>query len=445
MRIIAHSKSCALASALAAMIITPAYARSPAPSATAQPAEAASQSLPTSDAAHDWQKFADELGKAGMRIHAMTDANRSPEQQAEVNQALMWALSSASLSFARLDPDYPDWVPILNSAMLGINGNQDNVYQITRIRGDGTYRIEGDRGRLKHLFIELTNGLPGFTDKSTHIGIYDLNEMKADAAGHFELVMSPQRPAGYSGNWIALDSTAADTFISVRHVSYDWRHDRDANLSIQRIDRPINLPRRTAPDTSKRLAGIPRYVENMLSEFVRIQDRQGFMRGEVNVLKDGTPGFGKNMSSTNITQQAYYMGAVHLSRDQALVLVGVIPTSCDYWSVMLMDTVANPLDYMFRQSGLNGYVARVDPDGKVRIVVSERDPGVENWVDKSSYELNGIRGRFYKCGTPSWTSKVVPMSALSSALYPGTPQVTADQRQQALRERIELVQHRRRW
>ena len=105
MRIIAHSKSCALASALAAMIITPAYARSPAPSATAQPAEAASQSLPTSDAAHDWQKFADELGKAGMRIHAMTDANRSPEQQAEVNQALMWALSSASLSFARLDPD----------------------------------------------------------------------------------------------------------------------------------------------------------------------------------------------------------------------------------------------------------------------------------------------------------------------------------------------------
>ena len=110
-----------------------------------------------------------------------------------------------------------------------------------------------------------------------------------------------------------------------------------------------------------------------------------------------------------------------------------------------MDTVANPIDYMFRQSGLNGHVAVADPDGKVRVVVSEQDPGVSNWIDKSNYELNGIRGRFYKCGTPTWSSHVVPISQVRSVLYPGTPTISAVERQQALRERIAEVQHRRRW
>ena len=123
------------------------------------------------------------------------------------------------------------------------------------------------------------------------------------------------------------------------------------------------------------------------------------------------------------------------------VVAGVVGTS----SLMLMDSAMNPLDFMFRKAGLNGHEARVDPDGKVRMVISEQDPGVANWIDKSSYEVNGIRGRFLKCGSPEWTSQVVPIGEVRAALYPDTPTVTPAERQQELRERVVAIQRRRRW
>lgn len=435
----------------AAAAVTSLAAASPtlaqAPVAAARPGRAqahAGSTAPMSEASRQWVDFANELGNAGMRIHELADGTRTPEQQGEVNQALIWALSSAVLSFSRMDPDYPDWIPILNSAMLGINNNNDNVYQFARIRGKGSYKIEGDRGKLKFLFLQLSNGMPGMTEKSSLIGNYDLNEMKLNSDGKLEVLLSPTRPNGYAGNWIALDPNADDTFVVLRHVSYDWKTDRDANLSIQRIDTPVAMPRRQASDTGQRLASMPKYVESIMRTFFRIQDDQGFMKGEANTFTDGTKGFG-DASSTNLTQQRYYMGEARIRSDQALVLESEIPKSCEYWAVMLMDSAANTLDFMFHQSGLNGRSARVDPDGKVRIVISEKDPGVANWLDKGSYEVNGVRGRFYKCGAPVWTSRVTSIDGVAEALYPGTPKVSYDERQKQLRERIRQVQHRRRW
>jgi len=97
--------------------------------------------LEMSEASQHWLESANELGKAGLRINELADGARTQEQQGEVNLALMWALTAAVLAFSRMDPDYPEWIPILNSAMLGINNNHDNVYLITRIRGAKSARL----------------------------------------------------------------------------------------------------------------------------------------------------------------------------------------------------------------------------------------------------------------------------------------------------------------
>jgi len=78
--------------AFAAPAIAPAATPAPSPAAAPAPAE------PNSQAARDWLAFTDELGKAGLRIHQIADGIRSPEQQSEINQSLMWALSSAVLA-----------------------------------------------------------------------------------------------------------------------------------------------------------------------------------------------------------------------------------------------------------------------------------------------------------------------------------------------------------
>ena len=39
------------------------------------------------------------------------------------------------------------------------------------------------------------------------------------------------------------------------------------------------------------------------------------------------------------------------------------------------------LDYINHQTSLTADQARHDPDGKLRFVISERDPGVANWLE----------------------------------------------------------------
>ena len=146
----------ALAATVTMALASSALSQSPAAPSSPKDASAPSSSkVEMSEASRQWLEFANELGKAGLRILELADGARTKEQQGEVNQALTWALTAAVLAFSRMDPDYPEWIPILNSAMLGINNNHDNVYLITRIRGSGSYKIEGDRGRLKFMLIEL--------------------------------------------------------------------------------------------------------------------------------------------------------------------------------------------------------------------------------------------------------------------------------------------------
>jgi hypothetical protein len=51
------------------------------------------------------------------------------------------------------------------------------------------------------------------------------------------------------------------------------------------------------------------------------------------------------------------------------------------------------LDYVNHQTSLTAEQARTDPDGMLRFVISERDPGVANWL-----ETTGHRRGYSSCG-----------------------------------------------
>ena len=54
----------------------------------------------------------------------------------------------------------------------------------------------------------------------------------------------------------------------------------------------------------------------------------------------------------------------------------------------------NTLDFMNRQVSLNGFTAKPDSDGHYRIVISAKDPGVPNWLDKADCPWGVIQMRF---------------------------------------------------
>ena len=395
-----------------------------------------------SESAQQWQEFAKELGDAGLRIHQITDESRTPLQQGEVTQNLLWALSQAALYFAQMDPDNPDWLPFLGSSYLYLNPNPDAVYYLTRIRGSGVYRISGTRGTVRLVDLQVNKSFIGFSDHGPTLQNINFADIKIAKDGTYEIIASGTRPAGYQGNWLQLDPTVDDTFLCVRAIAYDWLHEEDATFTIQRIDKPVHQEHRTAEEINNRVRQIPGYVYKQALAMTRILEAQRVKKREANRLQDVSQFFDNQPTNKN---QVYYSGDIRLEPDEALILETGIPKKCPYWSMQLMDRFYNSVDYMYHQTSLNGHTARVDPDGKARVVISHRDPGVANWLDLSGYEENIFMGRWYKCGSEIPTARKVAVADVGKYLYSGTPMVSPEQRQEMMRQRIKGAQHRRRW
>ena len=54
------------------------------------------------------------------------------------------------------------------------------------------------------------------------------------------------------------------------------------------------------------------------------------------------------------------------------------------------------LDYVNHQTSLNNGQAQVDPDGMVRMVVSEKNPGVTNWCETLGHRKGYLQFRWQR-------------------------------------------------
>ena len=388
-----------------------------------------------------WSAFIDTLAAGGAEVYRVSTPGRSVEEQSQVTQALIWALIAELQSLASIDRDHPRWLTLLNHEMRRFNSNADNSYEVAYIRGSGTYRIFGKRGTTKLMYLQVGAGTLGVGDLTRHKMLGDLNVDDCEIAddGTFEVILSPQRPAGYTGAWMQLDPTRDDSFVWVRQVSYDWLNEIDGQLSIMRLDQPIAKQELTAQELAENLVFTAESVRDDVLAMLRVMNEQ--IEGvEVNTFADVSGSFG----SAGISGQAYTHGVIKVGDDEAWIAECAIPDGCTYWSVQLMDYAYSALNGMYAQTSINGHTAVVDPDGVVRIVVSARDTGAANWLDTLGLERVQIRFRWFASSAPSITSRVVRLEELDAALPAYTARVTADERQEALRKRVIGQQWRRR-
>jgi len=54
------------------------------------------------------------------------------------------------------------------------------------------------------------------------------------------------------------------------------------------------------------------------------------------------------------------------------------------------------LDYINHQTSLTADQARIDPDGRMRFVISERDPGVANWLERTGHRRGYVQIRWQR-------------------------------------------------
>ena len=391
-----------------------------------------------------WPEFIEALRTLpGRMLAKLPEAQRGdPQVQQEVGRLALEALTSSAMGAIASDPDHPVFVHQIGQVLNVGQPNADTIYRVARISPDGVYRMRGRRGSLRMFNISQSPASPyepGFVPgrggpRTSH----DFNALGVDAKGRFDVILSAERPAGYTGDWWKLEATTNK--LLMRMVSSDWAGEESPTISIERLDGPVTRPRQAADDLEDRLRRLPAAVDFIALLFVDHVE-QLRQAGFVNKLKV----FDVSQMG-GLTGQFYYEGAYSLADDEALIVEVPVPGGCQYRSLILTNEIYETTDWYNNHASLNDAQGDADPDGVLRIVVSAKDPGAPNWLDTSGYPDGLIQGRWVGCDSqPVPAVRKVALADLRAALHPETPTITPQERDRITRDRRAAFQQRPLW
>jgi hypothetical protein len=362
-----------------------------------------------------------------------------PRYRADVYRQIMMQLSYGYFAFFHADPAHPDWAPLWNPVYT-LQPNPDDIYLYCPISSEYRYRITGNRGTVKMLMINTQFSNAGMPWENDTTGRYyhdiDDGDLRLDANGDFELLLSVERPAGHDGNWLKIEPGAH--VLMTRYRSYDWEHEIDPVMSIECLDPVPPKPRLTPEQILER-------IEQMVWMPVRATK---LFYGMQNAVKQrvGVNVFEPVRYSGALSRQVYLPAVFEFEEHEALILETDLPATRRYWNFQLDDPYFNAVEYVYRLSSTNGHFAKISSDGRFRAVISLTDPGVPNWLDPAGFTQGTIYGRWYDCdSSPTPTLKRVKLSQVRDYLPKDTPVVIAAERAEELRQRVRGCQRRRRW
>lgn len=366
------------------------------------------------------------------------DQRQNPQIQQEVARLVLQALTVSSLSAVGEDGNYPEFLPSISHVLNVGQPNSDTLYRTATITPGGVYRLRGKQGSLKMAVIGQRGSEVDSTDgKRWHM---DINTLQADQDGYFDVILSVEKPAGYTGDWWQLHpSTRA---LMLRMVSSNWAGEQGLTMAIERIDTKAEKGRAPADQLAQRLSQLPKSIAFQAGMFIDHVE-QLRQEGYVNKLKIMSEA---NIAGGLLTGQFYYEGVYDLADHEALIIEATHPTECLYRSTILTTELYQTTDSYNNHSSLNDFQSQPDKDGVLRIVVSAKDPGIPNWLDTAGHPLGVIQGRWTDCNSqPVPSTQKVLLEEVRKHLPADTPVVSAEERQEIIRQRRAAYQQRIRW
>lgn len=365
----------------------------------------------------------------------------TPAEVQDMTKLALACLASGYLCRVYTDKRRPAFMPLWNYAVNQGGPVPDYVYTNTEVDGDGVYRITGFRGTNR--FTEVTQGVEEIMAPSTLAGAQhvpntnDLDQLTLGDDGYFSVILSNERPEGYDGDWWELHPRARR--LLVRTCACDWKHEVDSRMSIERLD--DGGADMTPEEIASRISDMALWVEGMIEFDMNLTRHYRSAHG-INTIKrsafmDGGGG---------VPDQVYYDGVHEIDESEALILETELPRESRYWQILVSDDRFCTVDWVNRLSSYNDITAQVSSDGKFRAVISTRDPGVPNWLDKADYPWGVIQMRWNKASdAPDPELKKVPFAEVRQHLPADTPVVSPEERAAQLRERREGALLRRIW
>ncbi|MEU7767310.1 hypothetical protein AB0B25_19535 [Nocardia sp. NPDC049190] len=291
----------------------------------------------------------------------------------------------ASLQMAwAYERDFPFFVQSTGPyTKVGLD-NPDTLYFHAYLRPEAEYVVIGTRGSTRDLSFQVLNGDYSPVDVPDSLTAFDDRELEIGSDGRYELRFGPgpARP-GY----VHLGPDAA--MLVVREVHSDWSTEKRGALRIQRIDRIGETPPPPTMDMlTKRYGVAGKMLVARLQTFLAFPE-WFYLNLPVNTMTEprSTPG--------GLTTQFSSVGHYELDDDQAMIIT-VPKSDAPYQGFQLGSMWYLSLDYINHQTSLTADQAHVDRDGLIRLVVSERDPGLANWIERTGHARGYLQLRWQR-------------------------------------------------
>jgi hypothetical protein len=259
---------------------------------------------------------------------------------------------------------------------LGLD-NPDTLYFHSYLRDDAEYVVSGRRGSTADLNFQVLKGDYSPVEVPDSLSAFDDRAIEIGDDGRFELRFGPGEPGpGY------FRLGPGSSMLLVREVYSDWARERRGTISIRRDDRAGLAP--PPPDSealAKRYGVAGKILLSRLRTFIAFPE-WFYLSEPVNTM---TP---PRLTPGGLATQ--FSSAGHFDLDPGQAMIVTVPAAgrdvAPYQGIQLGSLWYISLDYINHQTSLTADQARADPDGMLRFVISERDPGVANWL-----ELTGRR------------------------------------------------------
>ena len=327
-------------------------------------------------------------------------------------------LSAASELFFEADPEHPRLASIVSPARKLQGDNPDAIYHYARISGSRSYRIFGRVDTECYTSFTVHGRAPDGALAGPLLGDVNDRQFQIDEDGSYSLVLSATEQPG---NWLRLDPDAYCVVVrSYFQLGTSAQNDMKVSVpidieTIEDLDPPPPLNDEVFSERMRE--GIAFLRQTTLEQSLpNTPSPAPFVSQEPNVLPVPFSFRDSGLPVPGAADIFYAMGRWRLDPDEALLMVGTLP-SCPFANVMLWNRHMQTLEYRSRRSSLNQSQIQLEPDGRYRIVIAHKDPGVPNWLDCEAHRSGTIFWRFLLPETdPTRTEcKVLPIGEVADS------------------------------
>ena len=367
-----------------------------------------------------WRAFLDGMEVLGERLLAddfASDPNGRREGFRHVAQQLLCWLEW-SIGYA--DPARPAFQRQNDLVTPWGGPNADNVYRHARVSPSHRYRIRGQMHSCQEFVLAIREGFR-HTEHPATLAELTASDIGLGPGMEFEILLGGN---GREPNRIPLPEGAI--MCSIREYYFDWGPGEPATFTIECLDGPPTGP--------------PSYAESLREALDLTERSLVFWNDYMRVARERQEAnsFGAKVDVPRGLRLSQFGFCFYdLGPDEALIVDSAVPDA-RYWSFQLYGLHFFRAFDIGRVTSLNHRQAGVATDGRLHLVLAQRDPGVPNWLDTLSPNPGLLNYRHF-WGSPLRTpeTRVVPLDELRSALPADTPEVAPTARQQEVRDRQE--------